>query len=103
MTEQKIKELIFESLKKIKNSDLVQGDFELNDDTILLGMGGPIDSIAFVAFVADLEERIEDETHKEFVVRLQEIHNLNEGKNALIVKDMARLLAKIMAKDKANG
>lgn len=102
ISDQRVKELIFESLRKIKDSDQEIEDFDLNDDTVLLGMESPLDSLAFVTLITDLEERFEDEIGKEFVIKLQEIHDLNEGKTALIVKDMARLLAKIIARDYAN-
>lgn len=102
MTEKLLKELIIKSVKKVKESGLIKKDFQLNDDTVLLGMWGVMDSIAFVTFVTDLEESIEEETGREFVVRLQEIHDLNQGKTALIVKDMARLLAKLMEKKSSD-
>ncbi len=82
---------------------MVPRSFDVNDDTVLIGMGGNLDSIAFVVFVTDVEEKIEEEINKEFALKLQEIHDLNEGKDALIVRDMVRLLAKIINKDKADA
>lgn len=102
ITEQRIKELIFESLRNVKDSDDVSEDFDLNNDTVLLGAGAVMDSIAYVSFTTDLEEKIEDEIGKEFVLKLHEIHDLNKGKTALIVGDMARIVAKIIVRDYAN-
>ena len=102
ISEQRVKELIFKSLQEIKNLDLVRENFDFNDNSVLLGDGGSLDSIAFVTFVTDLEEKIEDEIGKEFVLKLQEIHDLNVGKTALIVGDMARLVAKILDRDYAE-
>ena len=103
ITEQEIKKIIFESLNAIIDSKMVPKSFEVNDDTVLIGMGGNLDSISFVAFATDVEEKIEEEIDKEFILKLQEIHDLNEGKNALVVRDMARLLTKIINKDKAHA
>ena len=103
ITEQKIRGIIFESLNKIIDLKMVPKSFDVNDNTILIGMGGNLDSIAFVAFATDVEEKIEEEINREFALKLQEIHDLNEGKNALVVHDMVRLLAKIINKDKADA
>lgn len=96
ITEQKVRQIIHESLQKIFDSRIVPEEFSVNDDTALIGMGGNLDSVAFVVFATDVEERLEDEIGREFILKLQEIHDLNEGKNALIVGDMARLVTKII-------
>ena len=103
VTEQQIKKIIFESLNAIIDSKMVPKSFEVNDDTVLIGMGGNLDSVSFVAFVTDVEEKIEEEIDQEFVIKLQEIHDLNEGKNALVVHDMSRLLTKIINKNKIHA
>jgi len=99
ISQQQVKELIFRALEKIKTTEVVKEDFCISDDTILLGMKGVLDSISFVAFVTDLEEKIEDITGKECIIKLQEIHDLNEGKDVLIVSDMTRLLAQVLQKN----
>jgi hypothetical protein len=40
----------------------------VSDDTALLGRGSQLDSMAFVAFVADLEERLRRATGQELVL-----------------------------------
>jgi len=103
IAEQKIRRIIFKSLKRIVDSKIVPRDFDINDDTVLIGMGGNLDSISFVAFATDVEEQIEEVIDREFILKLQEIHDLNEGKNALIVKDMVSLLAKIVNQQKKHA
>ncbi len=102
ITEQKIREIITASLQKVFDSKIVPKEFPINDDTALIGMGGNLDSVAFVTFVTDVEERIEEEIGREFILKLQEIHDLNEDKNALIVGDMARLVTKIINRKTAD-
>lgn len=96
ITEQKVRQIIHESLQKIFDSKMVPKEFPINDETSLIGMGANLDSVAFVVFATDFEERIEEEIGKEFILRLQVIHDLNEAKNALIVGDMARLVTKLI-------
>ncbi len=102
ITEQKVKEIICNSLKKVINSGIVPKKFAINDDTALIGMGGNLDSVAFVVFATEVEERIEEEIGREFILKLQEIHDLNEDKNALIISDMYRLVTKIINKNITN-
>ena len=59
---EKIKSLVIASLNELKEmNDL---DFELTDETILLGEDSVMDSFDFVSFVSILEEKIADETGK---------------------------------------
>ncbi len=96
ITEQKVRQIIHGSLQKIFDSGIVPEKFPVNDDTALIGMGGNLDSVAFVVFATDVEERVEEEIGREFILKLQEIHDLNEDKDALIVGDMVRLVTRII-------
>jgi hypothetical protein len=95
LSEQRVKEIILGALQRIKDSEFEKTDYSIDDDTVLIGMGGNLDSIAFVALATDVEENIEDEIGREFILKLDEIHDLNEDKPALIVKDMARLITQL--------
>lgn len=103
INEDKIKAIIIECLNHVKSTEMVEDDFEVNENTILIGMGGNLDSVAFVAFATEVEEQIEDAIGREFILKLQEIHDLNEGKEALVVHDMARLLFALINKEEANA
>lgn len=59
---EKIKKLVIESLNELKEVNNV--DFELKEDTVLLGEGAVMDSFDFVSFVAILEEKIANEFDK---------------------------------------
>lgn len=102
IAEQKVRDIISESLQKVFDSKIVSKEFPINDDTPLIGMGGNLDSVAFVVFATEVEERIEEEIGREFILKLQEIHDLNEDKDALIVGDMARLVTKIINRKTAD-
>ncbi len=59
---EKIKSLVIESLNELKEMNGL--DFELTDETILLGEDSVMDSFDFVSFVSTLEEKIADKTGK---------------------------------------
>lgn len=62
MEKGKIKELIKISLDELKDTNDM--DFELTEETVLLGENAVMDSFDFVSFVATLEEKIADEFNK---------------------------------------
>jgi hypothetical protein len=62
-----------------------------------LGIGSPLDSIGFVAFVTELEERIIEETKKDVYLVLNEINEFNINKPQLTVDALAQYLVKLSA------
>jgi len=97
ISQDQVKAAILDSLKKVKEADASYGDLALNDDTQILGMSSPFDSIAFTAFATDLEEKIEDETGEEFVLKVDQLYSLNKGKTDIHVRDMAALIVRMIA------
>ena len=64
----------------------------MGDDTVLLGTGSALDSVAFVTFVADLEERLARETGLELYVVLDDIHEFNANAPSLSADALARYI-----------
>ena len=64
--EEKLKNLVISSLNELKDAHNL--DFEINDETILLGENAVMDSFDFVSFVSTLEEKIADEFDKSITV-----------------------------------
>ncbi len=100
ITEDRVKSLILESLKIIKESETAYRSLVLSDETPVLGMNSPFDSIAFTAFATDLEEKLEDETGSEYVLRVDELCRLHGKKTAIRVGDMAKLITQHMAQSR---
>ncbi len=69
--EKRIQALILAAMRNVKDSDPIYKDWVLNEKTIVLGAKSPMDSIAFTAFVIDLEEKIEDEIKRPYTVNLE--------------------------------
>ncbi|MBI3998995.1 MAG: hypothetical protein HY351_00120 [Candidatus Omnitrophica bacterium] len=90
----KIKELILQSLKNVKDSDPIYQDWVLAENTVVLGATSRMDSIAFTAFAADLEEKIEEETKREYLFDIDLRHLDMDGSEInLSVDDMAKRIA----------
>ena len=71
-------ELIKESVDGLIRGGILETSFAVENDTVLLGIGSPLDSLGFVTFVTDLEERLIDETdNDELYFTLDEIQGFN--------------------------
>ena len=96
LSEERVRSLIINSLTKATVGDPGYRDFQFEEDTVLIGTGCVLDSILFTAFATELEERIEDENGREFVLNLEEIFSLNKGKNRLDVQTLAKSVTALL-------
>ena len=63
--------------------------------TILLGPGSMLDSLAFVTFIAELEDKLNRLAGHELSLVLNEIHDFNTDASRLTVDVLARYLVKL--------
>jgi acyl carrier protein len=63
---EKIKALVIDSLNELKETNNL--DFDVTDETILLGENSVMDSYDFVSFVSNLEEKIADAFDKPITI-----------------------------------
>lgn len=83
MTKEKAVQILQDSFSSLHRSGILETDVVVHDDTVILGTGSPLDSLAFVTFITDLEDRISSETGKEFYLVLTEIHEFNGDNQCL--------------------
>jgi len=88
-------QLIQDSIAALRRVNLIEIDVTVTSDTVLLGMGSPLDSIAFVTFVTDLEDRLSRESNQEAYLVLNKIHDFNLDNPVLSVDTLARYLVKL--------
>mgnify|MGYP001448534580 FL=1 len=80
-------ELIQESVEGLIRGGIIEKSFVVENGTVLLGMGSPLDSLGFVTFVTDLEERLIDETDNDDIyLTLDEIQGFNMDNPNLTVE-----------------
>ena len=89
----RVLELLQESFDSIYRSGLVKDQTRVNDDTVLLGNGSTVDSIAFVTLVADFEDRLDRENGQPIYIVLSDIHNFNPSKSSLSAGTLAQYIA----------
>ena len=85
-------QLIQDSLSSLQRVGLIEKEVTVSEDTVLLGTGSALDSIAFVTFVTDLEERLDRESNQEIYIVLDEIHEFNAGNTSVPVGVLARYI-----------
>ena len=96
VSEKRIQELILEALAVVKEAEPVYRNLALSDATVVLGSGSPFDSIAFTAFATNLEEKIEDETGEEYILKVDEIFSAQDAGKGLSVRQLASRVAKLL-------
>ena len=95
-------QLIKEVFDSIVEEDLLDEPVIVHSDTILLGKNSPLDSVGFVTFITDLEERLIQETNNdEIYLVLDKIDDFNTNNRVLSVDMLARHIVKLIGE--GNG
>ena len=95
--------LIEESLESLTRAGLVETRISVGPDTVLLGSGADLDSIGFVTFVTDLEDRIQGRAKQEHYLVLTEIAQFNIDSPALTAGVLARYIEDLTGGAGGNG
>jgi len=77
--------LMQEAVDSLYRAELVEEAIKLNKGTVLLGDNSALDSMGFVTFITEIEERVEDKTGIEFVVVIDKLHEFNEENSNLSI------------------
>jgi len=88
-------QLIQDSLNSLHRVGLLEEATTAGHDTVLLGKGSKLDSIAFVTFVTELEDRINRESDREHYLVLNDIHEYNTNVPCLSADTLARYVVKL--------
>lgn len=97
MTKDQIIALMAQSARELHESGLIADPFDLKADSVVFGEGSPLDSIGFVTFVTDVEERLATATKKDIAVALLDIENFDESTPVLSVDKLADYLVQLVA------
>ena len=88
-------QLMQDSVDSMQRSGMMEETIKITPDTIVLGTGSSLDSLGFVTFSSDLEERISAESGKEHFLILTEIHEANADQAFLSAGVLAEYVQKI--------
>ena len=95
MTHEQALSVMQEVFNSMKTSGMFTEDSNLDADTVILGVGSRFDSLGFVTFISDLEERVSDVAGDEIYLILTDIHNFNKDKTVLSASTLAAFIESI--------
>ncbi len=98
ITKELASKLINDSLSSLQRTGLIKQEVTIDKDTVLVGTGSPLDSIAFVTLVTDLEDRLNRETGQELSLVLNEIHEFNVNVPYLTAETLSKYVIKLTDK-----
>jgi acyl carrier protein len=97
LAKDEILSLLRESILSLRRSGIIEVDIAVDAETILLGTGSSLDSMGFVTFVTDVEERLNRETGKDLYIVLTELEERFPGSTTLTADMFADYLVELTA------
>ncbi len=88
-------ETMQECLDSLTRSGTISNSIILKPDIELLGSNAVLDSIGFVTFITDLEDRLQDKLNKEIYLVLNEIADFNVNNPSLTMDILAHYIVKL--------
>ncbi len=98
ISEDRALELIKDSITSLQKSGLIAEELTFDRDLVLIGRGSALDSIAFVTFMSDLEDRIDREIatgDSVFSLVLDDLHSFNPDQTGLKAGILARYVVSV--------
>jgi len=77
LSRERIMQLVQLSLGHIQQIGLLERTVLMNADTVLLGTDSVLDSLNFVAFISDIEDRLHAEINQDLFLVLNDIDTFN--------------------------
>ena len=104
MTKDRAIQLIKDAFYNLDENDLLDEDVKVVNDTLLVGNNSPLDSLGFVSFMTDLEERLIEETNNDDIhLVLHEIDGFDSKDAVLSVEMLARHIVKVVEQRNVIG
>jgi len=88
-------EMMQECIDSLTRSGTINHSVKLRPEAELLGSNALLDSIGFVTFVTDLEDRLQIKFNKECYLVLNEIADFNVNSPSLTIDTLARYILKL--------
>ncbi len=95
MNTQAALQLMQETFESMQRSGMVPDTITFNSDTVILGVGSVLDSLGFVTFISDLEERLCTKLDDEVYLVHHEIEAFNANSSFLSAGTIARFIESI--------
>jgi len=87
--------LMQNTFDSMQRSGMISENLKFDPDMVILGAGSVLDSLGFVTFISDLEERLCVELDKEIYLVHHEIDEFNTNSQFLSADTIARFIERI--------
>lgn len=87
--------LMQDTFSSMYRSGMMEDELAVTPGTVILGTGSSLDSLGFVTFISDLEERVSADVGKDHYLILTEIHEENAEQAFLTAGVLATYIEKI--------
>lgn len=91
----KVLEFMQDTFDSMQRSGMIDQPVVVTADTVILGSGSSLDSLGFVTFISDVEERTSAETGQEYYFILTDIHQFNAEQSFLSAGTLAEYIVRI--------
>jgi hypothetical protein len=88
-------QLMQDSFDSMQRSGMLNTTVTVDSETVILGSSSFLDSLGFVTFISDMEERISAETGQDHFLVLNEIHDFNADQAFLSAGTLAQYVENI--------
>lgn len=95
MDEKRALQLMQDAFDSMHRSGMLDETISVVPSTVILGSGSALDSLGFVTFISDMEERVSAEAGRDHYLILTEIHEFNAEEAFLSTGTLARYIEKI--------
>ena len=95
MDKNKALQIMQESFDSMHRSGMFEEALVVDSATVILGSGSSLDSLGFVTFISDMEERVSDESGQDHYLILSDIHEFNAEEAFLSAGTLAQYIEKI--------
>jgi acyl carrier protein len=90
--------MIRDTFESLQRTGIISKAVQFSESTTILGSESELDSLGFVTFISDLEERISVEAGDEVYLVLDDINGFNMNNPSLTARVLAEYVAELMNK-----
>lgn len=88
--------VIRETFESLQKSEVVASDLSFSEELIVLGSNTAFDSLGFVTFISDLEDRASEVAGRDVFLVLDDINDFNLNSPSLTVKALSMYVASLL-------
>lgn len=96
MTREAALEMMAEVMEGLRRSEMAESGARLTDSSVLIGPGAILDSLGFVTFVAEVEDRLNSDRAEPLELILTEIWEFNAENPSLTAGILADYCARLL-------